>query len=117
MSCRTTDGCNWLDRDLLCQDYKVLADSPLLRVIKGGDFAGTRGNCQCGFGKDWDQDDLKCQWSIVMIVVFTIFGLIGMVVLGKTLTWLCKNRKKCDCSCSNSDNVCVRVFSVLCCEC
>ena len=106
MSCRTTDDCSWLDRDLLCQDYEVGEYSyeiirgysyeynsllQTIRTIIGGEF-DRRGKCQCGFGKEWDTEDewmedggLKCRWHTGMIVLFGLIGVVGLAIIAYTV--------------------------------
>ena len=115
MSCRTTDDCSWLDRDLLCQDYEVGEYSyeiirgysyeynsllQTIRTIIGGEF-DRRGKCQCGFGKEWDTEDewmedgasstlslhtvMMCRWQTGMIVLFCLIGVVGLAIIVYTV--------------------------------
>ena len=82
MMCRTNSDCAWLNGNLLCQDFELEITPSALWF--GGDVANIRGKCQCGVGMFWDDDNLQCltaSYSTGILVLFAIFGLIGLGVL------------------------------------
>ena len=81
MMCRTTADCNWMDRNLLCEEHEL--DISVSR--------GIRGRCQCRAGMEWDHNKLECQasLSVGMIVLYSAIaiGLTALAILGVVLWW------------------------------
>lgn len=84
--CRSTNDCNWLDRQLYCQDYEL--DFSPSRAWFGGDFASIIGECACPRGMYFDQREMYCRQNFMG-------SSIGMAVIGIcVLVGLC-----CCCGC------------------
>ena len=82
MLCRTTADCSWLDRNLLCQDYKL--DISISQAWFGGNSASIRGECQCGEGMEWNKEELQCEklsFSVGLIILSCLIGLVALVIL------------------------------------
>ena len=106
--CRDSNDCNWIDRDLYCQDYELdfqpsvretcvchcISDLQAFGILFqalwfGGDVARIVGECACPHGMVFDNREMQCERSFM--------GGIGMIVssLFAVLILMCC----CGCAC------------------
>jgi len=68
--CRDSNDCNWIDRQLYCQDYE-LEFTPNAGWF-GGDWARIVGECACPRGMVFNEREMQCQTAA--------FGSIGYII-------------------------------------
>eukprot|EP00090_Calanus_glacialis_P028914 TRINITY_DN46358_c0_g1_i1.p1 TRINITY_DN46358_c0_g1~~TRINITY_DN46358_c0_g1_i1.p1 ORF type:complete len:202 (-),score=57.48 TRINITY_DN46358_c0_g1_i1:95-700(-) len=90
--CRNNNDCNWLDRNLQCEDYEL--DFSVSRAWYGGDFAAIVGECECQGGMVWDDRELQCQepsfgGAMVALIICLVLGVMCCCCCGAAW-WFCR---------------------------
>eukprot|EP00092_Neocalanus_flemingeri_P035959 GFUD01039152.1.p1 GENE.GFUD01039152.1~~GFUD01039152.1.p1 ORF type:complete len:195 (+),score=49.27 GFUD01039152.1:81-665(+) len=90
--CRNNNDCNWLDRNLQCEDYNLVFSYS--RAWYGGDFAAIVGECECQGGMVWNDYELQCQVQqfgglMTALIVVLVFAVLGCCCCG-FFCWFCR---------------------------
>lgn len=78
--CRENNDCNWIDRQLYCQDYEL--DFQPSALWFGGDAARIVGECACPYGMVFNDREMRCMLapqrvgfsgtSLVMVILIPL---------------------------------------------
>ena len=86
MLCRTSSDCDWLDKDLFCQQMSVSVSPGWF----GENTEPIEGKCQCPYWKVWDNNSLNCKepLSTEMIILYVLIGItISGIILYELQPW------------------------------
>ena len=61
MLCRTSNDCQWVDRNMRCEDWEVRRTEFSSGWFGGGFTVAIRGECACPEGTFFDDDDMDCK--------------------------------------------------------